>query len=284
MRPIEPVRERRARLFRRTLAVVDGERTRHRAGPPSRRRLALTGGHSPPSDRTLIGHLRPRIGRPHQRAQVGPCPDGGRPDHPGLGHQHLIPQPTQHTPAHATRTPSPAWRTHASPRPETRSRVRSARQTPALAFTLACSEGRTGPGFTVNFITVFTKQPWEPRVPPSSPACYRSSISDSVTSYRTRDVRLSDVRDRSSALRQTSQVERASRLPDAITRFNRQLRQTRPMDGLTVVQMSALQSIEMAGAMTPREPDDCRALPTAVDRVKEASWPFAYDWERCSCR
>jgi DNA-binding MarR family transcriptional regulator len=42
-------------------------------------------------------------------------------------------------------------------------------------------------------------------------------------------------------------------LRDAITRLNRRVRQTRPVGDLTVTQLSALASLELAGAMTPRE-------------------------------
>jgi DNA-binding MarR family transcriptional regulator len=40
---------------------------------------------------------------------------------------------------------------------------------------------------------------------------------------------------------------------EAINRVNRRLRQTRPVGELTVAQISALQSLEGAGALTPRE-------------------------------
>src|SRR5689334_19347727 len=45
----------------------------------------------------------------------------------------------------------------------------------------------------------------------------------------------------------------AAALRDAITRFNRRLRQTRPMGDLTITQLSALTSLELAGALSPRE-------------------------------
>jgi len=45
----------------------------------------------------------------------------------------------------------------------------------------------------------------------------------------------------------------AAGLRDAITRFNRRLRQTRPMGDLTITQLSALTSLELAGALSPRE-------------------------------
>jgi DNA-binding MarR family transcriptional regulator len=45
----------------------------------------------------------------------------------------------------------------------------------------------------------------------------------------------------------------AMTLRDAITRLNRRLRQARPVGDLTVTQLSALTSLELAGALTPRE-------------------------------
>jgi DNA-binding MarR family transcriptional regulator len=45
----------------------------------------------------------------------------------------------------------------------------------------------------------------------------------------------------------------ATLLRDAITRLNRRIRQTRPVGELTVTQLSALTSLELAGALTPRE-------------------------------
>jgi DNA-binding MarR family transcriptional regulator len=45
----------------------------------------------------------------------------------------------------------------------------------------------------------------------------------------------------------------ATLLRDAITRLNRRVRQTRPVGDLTVTQLSALTSLELAGALTPRE-------------------------------
>jgi DNA-binding MarR family transcriptional regulator len=45
----------------------------------------------------------------------------------------------------------------------------------------------------------------------------------------------------------------ATTLRDAIYRFNRRSRQTRPMGELTVAQISALTSLELCGALTPSE-------------------------------
>src|SRR3954447_11074722 len=45
----------------------------------------------------------------------------------------------------------------------------------------------------------------------------------------------------------------AAALRDSITRLNRRLRQARPMGDLTITQLSALTSLELSGALTPRE-------------------------------
>lgn len=45
----------------------------------------------------------------------------------------------------------------------------------------------------------------------------------------------------------------ASALRDAIMRLNRRVRQSQPLGDLTLTQLSALTSLELAGAMTPRE-------------------------------
>jgi DNA-binding MarR family transcriptional regulator len=45
----------------------------------------------------------------------------------------------------------------------------------------------------------------------------------------------------------------AGALRDAIMRLNRRLRQTRPLGDLTLTQISALTSLGLAGALTPRE-------------------------------
>src|SRR5215468_3527228 len=45
----------------------------------------------------------------------------------------------------------------------------------------------------------------------------------------------------------------AATLRDSITRLNRRLRQARPMGDLTITQLSALTSLELSGALTPRE-------------------------------
>ena len=45
----------------------------------------------------------------------------------------------------------------------------------------------------------------------------------------------------------------ATALRDAICRFNRRLRQTRPVGDLTQSQLSALTTLDLGGALTPRE-------------------------------
>lgn len=60
----------------------------------------------------------------------------------------------------------------------------------------------------------------------------------------------------------------AAALRDAITRLNRRLRQARPVGDLTVAQLSALTSLRLAGAMTPRELADTeRVRPPTMTRI-----------------
>src|SRR5215470_2142245 len=60
----------------------------------------------------------------------------------------------------------------------------------------------------------------------------------------------------------------AANLRDAITRINRRMRQTRPAGELTVAQVSALWSLDNAGAMTPRELADVeRVQPPTMTRI-----------------
>lgn len=55
---------------------------------------------------------------------------------------------------------------------------------------------------------------------------------------------------------------------DAITRLNRRVRQTRPVGDLTATQLSALASLELAGAMTPRELADAeRVRPPTMTKI-----------------
>jgi DNA-binding MarR family transcriptional regulator len=60
----------------------------------------------------------------------------------------------------------------------------------------------------------------------------------------------------------------AIQIRDAITRVNRRLRQTRPIGELTIAQISALQSLDAAGALTPRELAEAeRVQPPTMTRI-----------------
>lgn len=60
----------------------------------------------------------------------------------------------------------------------------------------------------------------------------------------------------------------ADMLGDAIGRFNRRLRQARPVGELTQNQISVLTSLDMAGALTPRELADAeRVQPPTMTKV-----------------
>lgn len=60
----------------------------------------------------------------------------------------------------------------------------------------------------------------------------------------------------------------ATDLRDAITRLNRRLRQVRPVGELTQSQLSALTSLELAGALTPRELAEAeRVQPPTMTRI-----------------
>lgn len=60
----------------------------------------------------------------------------------------------------------------------------------------------------------------------------------------------------------------ATLLRDAITRLNRRVRQTRPVGDLTGTQLSALTSLELAGAMSPRELADTeRVQPPTMTKI-----------------
>jgi DNA-binding MarR family transcriptional regulator len=73
---------------------------------------------------------------------------------------------------------------------------------------------------------------------------------------------------------QVVMVERVSpeqlteRLRDAITRLNRRLRQERPLGDLTVTQLSALTSLRLGGALTPRELSEAeRVQPPTMTKI-----------------
>ncbi|MDO3701514.1 MarR family transcriptional regulator [Micromonospora sp. C28SCA-DRY-2] len=60
----------------------------------------------------------------------------------------------------------------------------------------------------------------------------------------------------------------APQLRDAITRLNRRVRQARPVGDLTVTQLSALTSLKLAGALTPRELADIeRVQPPTMTKI-----------------
>ena len=58
------------------------------------------------------------------------------------------------------------------------------------------------------------------------------------------------------------------RLRDAITRLNRRLRQERPVGDLTMTQLSALTSLHLGGALTPRELSEVeRVQPPTMTKI-----------------
>ena len=62
--------------------------------------------------------------------------------------------------------------------------------------------------------------------------------------------------------------ELARSLREAIQRLNRRVRQARPVGDLTVTQLSALTSLELAGALTPRELADVeRVQPPTMTKI-----------------
>jgi DNA-binding MarR family transcriptional regulator len=69
------------------------------------------------------------------------------------------------------------------------------------------------------------------------------------------------------AERETAE-ELAVALREAITRLNRRVRQTRPVGDLTFSQLSALTSLKLAGALTPRELADTeRVQPPTMTKI-----------------
>jgi DNA-binding MarR family transcriptional regulator len=68
--------------------------------------------------------------------------------------------------------------------------------------------------------------------------------------------------------RQLSGGQLAQQLHNAITRLNRRMRQARPVGELTIAQLSALHSLEIAGALSPRElADSERVQPPTMTRI-----------------
>src|SRR5918998_3192762 len=62
--------------------------------------------------------------------------------------------------------------------------------------------------------------------------------------------------------------ELAPVLREAITRLNRRVRQARPVGDLTLTQLSALTSLQLAGALTPRELADVeRVQPPTMTKI-----------------
>ncbi|MFY1697446.1 MULTISPECIES: MarR family winged helix-turn-helix transcriptional regulator [unclassified Solwaraspora] len=67
---------------------------------------------------------------------------------------------------------------------------------------------------------------------------------------------------------QVSAAQLAVSLRDAITRLNRRVRQARPVGDLTVTQLSALTSLQLAGALTPRELSEIeRVQPPTMTKI-----------------
>ena len=66
----------------------------------------------------------------------------------------------------------------------------------------------------------------------------------------------------------TTPAETAAVVRDGITRLNRRLRQARPLGELTQSQLSALTSLELAGALTPTELADAeRVQPPTMTKI-----------------
>jgi DNA-binding MarR family transcriptional regulator len=71
-----------------------------------------------------------------------------------------------------------------------------------------------------------------------------------------------------STAKRISTAQLAVLVRDAITRVNRRMRQTRPVGDLTHSQISALQSLDLGGALTPRELAEAeRVQPPTMTRI-----------------
>ncbi|MEV4637829.1 MarR family transcriptional regulator [Actinoplanes sp. NPDC049548] len=71
-----------------------------------------------------------------------------------------------------------------------------------------------------------------------------------------------------SVAERTSAEQLAIGLREAITRLNRRVRQERPVGDLTFSQLSALTSLQLAGALTPRELADVeRVQPPTMTKI-----------------
>jgi DNA-binding MarR family transcriptional regulator len=68
--------------------------------------------------------------------------------------------------------------------------------------------------------------------------------------------------------RRVGAAQIAIEVRDAITRLNRRLRRTRPLGDISVAQISALVSLDTAGALTPRELAEAeRVQPPTMTRI-----------------
>jgi DNA-binding MarR family transcriptional regulator len=76
------------------------------------------------------------------------------------------------------------------------------------------------------------------------------------------------VSSRVTAVKKVTTAQLAVLVRDAITRVNRRMRQTRPVGDLTHSQISALQSLDLGGALTPRELAEAeRVQPPTLTRI-----------------
>jgi DNA-binding MarR family transcriptional regulator len=76
------------------------------------------------------------------------------------------------------------------------------------------------------------------------------------------------VTERTVTAKRQSAAQLAASLRDALIRLNRRVRQSRPVDDLTATQLSALTSLELAGALTPGELADIeRVRPPTMSKI-----------------
>ena len=74
--------------------------------------------------------------------------------------------------------------------------------------------------------------------------------------------------DTGTPLERRSPAQVALLIRESITKVNRRLRQTRPLGDMTIAQISAMVSLEAAGAMTPRELAETeRVQPPTITRI-----------------
>jgi DNA-binding MarR family transcriptional regulator len=68
--------------------------------------------------------------------------------------------------------------------------------------------------------------------------------------------------------KRVTSAQLAASLRDAITRLNRRVRQARPVGDLTATQLSALTSLQLGGALSPRELADAeRVQPPTMTKI-----------------